>query len=206
MLAPQREPNESAPAAILGASDEAICARKVETEPDVEALRQLRNGCRLFMTRDQRPITVEQQRAWWARRAPELRAYLFTVGSKPVGFGIIRQDVGRWWLTLGVDPGNRGRGIGTAIYRFLVEHSPEPPWIEVRSDNIASLRAAARAGFQVLGQDRDHGGRHGEERDMERSISRPKDVWLLYAGTGAATDTGTATSHGNSEHDVGNDG
>lgn len=144
-------PPHDARVSILAAMhDEQIAVRPVESEQDVEALRRLRNCCRLFMTRDQRRITVERQRAWWAGRPPDLKAYLISLGPSAVAFGVIREESGRWWISLGIESGYRGRGIGTAIYRFLIAQSPEPPWIEVRADNVPSLRAAARAGFQVV--------------------------------------------------------
>lgn len=122
--------------------------RAVTTEQDVETLRQIRNAGREWMTRDTSEISPEQQRDWWAARDPETcLVYLFSHDGADVGYGLLRLDGGSWWVSLAVAPEHRGKGHGTAIYRWLVPVVSAPIWAEILTANGPSLRAASRAGF-----------------------------------------------------------
>lgn len=122
--------------------------RAVTTEQDVETLRQIRNSGRESMTRDTAEITPEQQQAWWSARDPETcLPFLFGQDGADVGYGMLRLDGDRWWVSLAVAPEHRGKGHGTAIYRWLLPIVPAPVWAEILTTNGASLRAASRAGF-----------------------------------------------------------
>jgi hypothetical protein len=55
---------------------------------------------------------------------------------------------GRTYGTLAIREGYRGFGIGTEIYRYMTSKVDEL-WIDVRNDNLASLNAALKAGFEV---------------------------------------------------------
>lgn len=132
----------------------ALTAGLISTPGDLEALRRLRNECRAFMTGHTDEIGREQQAAWWASLRPEdWRIWLYWAGRRPVAFGLLRRQHGRWWATLGVTEAERGRGIGTSIYADLIRWADGPVWIAVRRDNPASRRAAEKAGFSPVEQD-----------------------------------------------------
>ena len=128
-----------------------LTPREAVTAWDAERLRQIRNSCRDYMTGHPAEITPAEQAAWWAseeRRA--WRIWLFEdAWGTPVGFGLIRPVGGRWWATLGLLPEWRGRGHGTAIYRHLIAQCPGDLHIDVLLTNVASARAAERAGFRL---------------------------------------------------------
>ena len=127
----------------------------VESEDDVEWLRFIRNQCRAWMTNHRDWITPEQQMTWWQTRDTEhVKAWLYRIGVQPIGFGLLRFDGHRWWATLGIRQRWRGEGHGKAIYRHLSQQSPDEVWIEVLSNNGASLGAARSAGF-VTREERD---------------------------------------------------
>lgn len=129
-----------------------LTPRRAQSAADAEALRQIRNTCREFMTGDQREVTPAQQVAFLARAyADGWRVWLFDdPEGTPVGFGLMRPVGGRWWATLGLLPDWRGRGHGTAIYRHLIAHCPGDLYIDVLLTNAASARAAERAGFRLI--------------------------------------------------------
>ena len=93
------------------------------------------------MTRDTGHIGAAQQWAWWNCAPREL--YLFD----DVAYALVTERDGREWISLGVLPDQRGRGIGTAIYQLFRDVSAE-----IRADNIASRRAAEKAGYAVISQ------------------------------------------------------
>jgi hypothetical protein len=123
--------------------------RMVQSADEVERLRVLRNVSRTWMTGNTTWISAEQQRRWWESRDPgKLRAYLFAAES---GAGVLscRED-GRWWVTVMVDPVMRRLGMGTYIYRMLAHAAPtDGVWAGIRDDNIPSIRAAEKAGYQL---------------------------------------------------------
>ena len=131
-----------------------LTASLIATPGDLEALRRLRNECRSFMTGHTDEIGRDQQAAWWASlRREDWRIWLYWEGRRPVAFGLLRRQHGRWWATLGVTEGHRGRGIGTAIYADLARWAEGDVWIMVRRDNPGSRRAAEKAGYELMEQD-----------------------------------------------------
>lgn len=114
-------------------------AKRVRSAEDVERLRVLRNECRKFMTGDTKTISKKAQAAWWA--AAPRRAWLFGDDA----FAYIKREGGRNWITLGITKKARGEGLGTLIYYTL-----RPCWARIHKDNIASLRAAQKAGYRTV--------------------------------------------------------
>jgi GNAT superfamily N-acetyltransferase len=129
-----------------------LTPRRAHGDADAEALRLIRNACAPYMTGHPQPITAEEQRGFLGRAFVEgWRIWLFDAAwGTPVGFGLIRPVGGRWWATLGLLPEWRGMGHGTAIYRHLIAQCPGDLHIDVLLTNVASARAAERAGFRLV--------------------------------------------------------
>lgn len=125
--------------------------RRVQTDADVETLRQIRNFGRQWMTRDSGEITADAQRAWWASAChdPSMDVWLFSEASTDIGYGLVRLESGRLWCSLAVLPQFHQQGYGTAIYRWLALHETQDVWAEILADNTPSLRAALRAGYTL---------------------------------------------------------
>lgn len=112
---------------------------RVQTAAQLERVRQIRNACREWMTRDTREIDPDDQVSWW--NAAERELYLFD----GVAYALLTQREGETWISLGVLPEHRGKGLGTRIYRlFPTAHA------EIRADNAASRRAAEKAGYMLI--------------------------------------------------------
>ncbi|HEU4906246.1 MAG TPA: arsinothricin resistance N-acetyltransferase ArsN1 family A [Solirubrobacterales bacterium] len=69
-----------------------------------------------------------------------------------------------------VDPGARGRGIGTALTEALAATAEERGFHKVIgklfTDNLASIRLVERCGFDSVGLHRRHGRLDGDWRDV----------------------------------------
>ena len=117
--------------------------RRVETPEDVELLRTIRNACREYMTYRTAEITPEEQASWWSSAKRE--AYLFD----DVAFAYVSRRHKKTFITLGILPEARGKGLGTQVYRFVAALHPEV-WAEVRHDNEPSINAAIKAGFETV--------------------------------------------------------
>lgn len=116
------------------------------SDGDGERVRQIRNEGRSWFA-DDAWIGAEAQAAWWAKRHELPGFACYVVGTPVVGYGmLLRRSDGRRWVSLAVDPANRGMGLGTLIYRGLVVHEGTV-YAAIRRDNASSRRAAERAGY-----------------------------------------------------------
>lgn len=101
--------------------------------------------------------------AW---RPEDLAALLATHGSaarialdaegEPVGFLVLRHAGPEAEIvSIGVDPGRRGRGIGASLVAAAVEAvGPVPLFLEVAEDNAPALALYGRSGFLPVGRRR----------------------------------------------------
>ena len=75
-----------------------------------------------------------------------------------------------WEIGIVIDPGQRGRGAGTAAQSLLVDYLFETTptnrvWAATEVENIAEQRALEKCGFRQEGLMRGHIFRHGAWRD-----------------------------------------
>jgi len=128
--------------------------REVTTLSDIMVLRVIRNECREFMTYGTQEISEAQQLLWWQQVAgnPDWKIWLVYVPgwAEAVGFGMLRVGKNGWIVTLGFRPWMRGRGLGTLLYRILAEQADDEVLAVIRSTNVASQRAAAKAGYRMV--------------------------------------------------------
>jgi RimJ/RimL family protein N-acetyltransferase len=102
-----------------------------------------------------RAVTVEEHQRWFSGIVddPErTRLWIAEQHDEPVGQVRIDIDAGIGTVSIAVDPGHRGRGVGTAMLRALTAsvHTGDAPRqlvALVRSDNPASLHAFEAAAF-----------------------------------------------------------
>jgi RimJ/RimL family protein N-acetyltransferase len=130
----------------------------VATDEHLEAVRVCRNEGRTGFF-DQRLIEPGAQQSWW-ERAQAAGDRLFVIrepGSDQwAGFCLLahRADLFPvWpWITLGVFGQYRGRGVGTRIYEEAPEVAGDAVWAAMWRTNIASIRAAQKAGYHRMGE------------------------------------------------------
>lgn len=121
--------------------------RRVRSQEDVERLRVLRNHSKRSMTRFRKNITRQQQQKWW--EAEPRRAWLLvTKEDEALGFVYISRRGRCNWITLGVEKSHQGSGLGTLLYRSF-----RPCFAEILESNPASIRAAQKAGYQMISRD-----------------------------------------------------
>lgn len=132
-------------------SRRALPVRSASRPEDAEVVRRLRNAGRSWFG-DEHEVSADEQQRWWTANASRPWFACVLVGDPPIGYGMLqlRAD-GRRWVSLAVDPADRGRGAGTEIYRVLLEMAGagESLYAGIRRDNAPSLAAARRAGYVV---------------------------------------------------------
>lgn len=105
------------------------------------------------MTRDKSWISPARQRQWWAvRNARSTRAFLYRCGAHGVvaGYGLIRKSEGKTWLSGGLLPRHRGRGLGRALFAHLVARVRSACYLEVLKSNFRARRTYEALGFVVV--------------------------------------------------------
>jgi RimJ/RimL family protein N-acetyltransferase len=136
------------------AGKEILRIKAVSTLDDVMALRILRNECREFMTHRREEISEAEQLVWWQSVGgnPKWRIWLVYVPGwdDAVGFVMLRKVLIRWFVTLGLRPWLRGQGIGTELYRAMRSVCEGDVQAVIRTDNVASIRAAEKAGYEPM--------------------------------------------------------
>jgi len=134
----------------------------VRTESDVEILRQIRNVCKNFMTRNTDEISYEQQQNWYKNLNKEnnklflLHKIYCGVAAEIVGYGYIRVENGVVLLTGGLIESERGKGYGQILFEYLVKNSEQfnlPIELEVLKTNMKAFAVYNKIGFRVTADD-----------------------------------------------------
>lgn len=145
------------------AINQSLQIREATTFHDAEAMRQVRNACRIFMTRTQEEITFERQKEWFLGldRKVTLPYVASCQQTDPVqigfeevhteiGYGLIRFAEERWWVSAGLLPHYRGKGYGEQLFRYLIDAAGTPCWLEVLETNIPAWRLYCKLGFREV--------------------------------------------------------
>lgn len=133
--------------------------KRVTTPNEAEMLRIIRNKCRTFMTRNTDEITAEQQQEWFktAYKKYELYiAYAIEHGACIVdaGYGLIHLNDGEYLLSGGLVPEYRDKGIGSTLFKFLVDNcnKQQPIRLEVLKNNVRAFKTYEKLNFVVTGE------------------------------------------------------
>lgn len=133
--------------------------KRVTTPSEAEILRVIRNQCRTFMTRNTEEISAEQQQEWFktAYKKYELYiAYAIEHGSIVVdaGYGLIHLNEGEYLLSGGLVPDYRDKGLGSTLFKFLVDNCNKqvPIRLEVLKTNTRAFKTYEKLNFKITGE------------------------------------------------------
>lgn len=163
---------------------------RVSTWIQALILLEVRNSCREGMTHSTEEITFEQQRKFWAEELLEgdvFECYLLLDDTEPVGYGLLKRDSDKYWMTAGLTPKYRGKGLSRLIINFITEMGHREGlevWIDVYDDNLA-LIGDIRNGYEFVESRIQDDGRilHIMKHSRDR-ILHPKEAYKLYEKTG----------------------
>lgn len=124
---------------------------------DALEVRKIRNQCRSFMTNDTSAISYIKQLAWYLKayrnenKNGESTCYLFKSNNNNSGFGYVRKIAGKYWITGGLSPDQRGKGLGKILFKRLIEQIPgESVWLEVLLSNSVARKLYNELGFREI--------------------------------------------------------
>lgn len=130
-----------------------LTAKLVTTKTEAFAAALIRNCCKDYMTNDTSLITPEKQLNFFIEKlGNDIRLILFFHEDNPVGYGLIRKQNDKFWISGGLIESYRGRGFGTEMFEFLAGLEKET-WLEVLVDNVSAHRVYSKLGFQEISRD-----------------------------------------------------
>ncbi len=135
--------------------------RPIQNIFDAMAIRAVRNECNEFMTHDPSKIGILRQLNWYFRNYrpsqenKKLVCYLFWKenSATPIGYGVIRFNDKKYWLTGGIIQKERGKGFGKILFQKLIERTPSNEvWLDVLETNQIAYRLYKKLGFRKIRQ------------------------------------------------------
>jgi ribosomal protein S18 acetylase RimI-like enzyme len=114
---------------------------------------QIRNTCRMFLTNDTSYIGPWRQLQWWwsIRNDPTTLPFLFIVGERTVGYGLVRYIHAGWFVSGGLRPQSRGSGLGRYLFKELcavVAAMNQTIHLEVLETNLRARKLYRGLGFE----------------------------------------------------------
>lgn len=134
--------------------------KRVTTPAEAEILRNIRNECKEFMTRNTKYITAEEQQVWFKEAFRKYELYLVYCIEHGVivvdaGFGLIHKNEDEFLLTGGLKPDYRNKGLGKPLFKFLVDqcHKGLPIRLEVLKSNTRAFKTYESLDFVITDED-----------------------------------------------------
>lgn len=169
-------------------------------------LLRVRNLCREGMTHNTERIEVDQQSLFFAelRKGTEYEAYLLMdddqvpPSPRAIGYGLLKWDGERYWMTAGLTPRVRGKGLSKLIINFITEmghREGREVWIDVYDDNLA-LFGDIRVGYEFINSEVQPNGKllHIMRHNRDRRLGPREGEWLSKHGHPQAPQASTPSS------------
>ena len=122
-------------------------------------VRIIRNECRHFLTNNTNHISVLKQVKFWVdvSNGNNIEVYYFEVDGNVIGYGLIRIDGKKRWITGGIRTAYRGLGFGRHLFQKLIDISlPNEVWLEVMDWNTNALALYRSLKFKKAGKRGEH--------------------------------------------------
>jgi L-amino acid N-acyltransferase len=151
---------------------------RLATLADAESIRRIYNRevTESTATFDLVPRSIEEQRGWLAARSGAYAAVVAEIDGRVAGFGSLSPYKDRPAYSTSVedsvyvDPEFQRRGVGRALLDELVSvavaHGFHAVFARIVGDHEASITLHRRAGFEVVGIEREVGRKFGRWLDV----------------------------------------
>jgi ribosomal protein S18 acetylase RimI-like enzyme len=133
--------------------------KRVTTPTEAEMLRVIRNQCKDFMTRTTTEITFEQQQEWFKTAYKKYELYLVYAVEHgacivDAGYGLIHLNEGEYLLTGGLVPSYRDKGLGSSLFKFLIDNCNKqlPIRLEVLKTNVRAQKTYEKLNFTTFNE------------------------------------------------------
>ena len=182
----------------------------VVSDQQFRDLLHVRNESREGLTHDVNELTLQDQKAWrakcWRERAEYdypiwpapgadrlewYEPYLLMDWNWPIGYGLLKWDGTKYWMTAGIVKGYRGKGLSRFLISYITEmghREGAEVWIDVLDNNLA-LFGDIRVGYEFVEENAEkhdvqlHVMKHNRER-----ILKPREAkWMKEHGKSVPT-------------------
>lgn len=126
----------------------------IKTLQDALSIRLIRNSCRRYMTKDTNKIKVREQLEWWYnynKNKNYIWCYIAKVNNLPVGYGLVRCIDFDLWISGGLIPEARGKGLGKKIFQGMIDKFINwSLYLEVLESNKVAYKLYKKLGFKEI--------------------------------------------------------
>lgn len=129
----------------------------VTTDQQFRDLLHVRNECRDGLTHDRHELTLNDQwhfrrECWDQDRSWHYEPYLLMDGEWPIGYGLLKWDGKRYWMTVGLVKVYRGKGLSRLLINYITEmghREGADVWLDVDPENKITYNSYLKAGYIV---------------------------------------------------------
>ena len=131
----------------------------VVSDQQFRDLLHVRNECRGGLTHDTHELTLQDQKSFKDRcwRSSDMgqtlyEPYLLYDQEWPIGYGLLKWDGQRYWMTIGLVKQYRGRGLSRLLIRYITEmghREGAEVWLDVDPENKIAYNGYLKAGYVV---------------------------------------------------------
>jgi GNAT superfamily N-acetyltransferase len=170
----------------------------VTTDEQFMQLLIVRNESREGLTHDINELTLQDQKTWKRQCWPMLyehgvmkrkfwyEPYLLYDDGWPVGYGLLKWDGTRYWMTAGLVKEHRGKGLSRFLISYITEmghRDGKEVWIDVLDNNLA-LFGDIRVGYEFVEENAEkHDVQlHVMKHNRERILKSREAKWMKDHG------------------------
>lgn len=132
----------------------------VTTDEQFRDLLHVRNECRDFLTHDRHEITLEEQKEFskscWLKTGLWYEPYLLYNEGWPIGYGLLKWDGSKYWMSIGLVKSYRGKGLSRLLINYITEmghREGSEVWLDVSKDNVVAWNGYLKAGYEIVEED-----------------------------------------------------
>lgn len=136
--------------------------KEVASSEEAEMLRNIRNECRAFMTRNNAYISKEEQLLWFRNCKEKYFPFIvYNITHSSIicdaGYGVIHNNENEFMLSGGLLPYFRGKGLGLQLFKFLLNEclkkdSLRPIRLEALKSNQKAISIYKKLSFNVISE------------------------------------------------------
>lgn len=158
----------------------------VNTPQQFRDLLIIRNECRDGLTHAKHEITLQEQEEWKSQcwdtpHGLYYEPYLLYDVDRPIGYGLLKWDGAKYWMTIGVAKDYRRKGLSWLLTNLITEmghREGAEVWLDVMEDNPA-LSSYIKAGYEFQSSAMDgYNTLHVMKHNREQNIA-PKELFFL---------------------------
>ena len=155
----------------------------VVSDQQFRDLLHVRNECRGGLTHDTHELTLQDQKAWRAKcwqgslspaqlegfqKSEWYEPYLLMDGTWPIGYGLLKWDHTKYWMTIGLVEEYRGKGLSRLLINYITEmghRDGAEVWLDVLNSNTRAYEGYLKAGYKIV-------ERNAEKHDIMLTVMK----------------------------------